>query len=247
MPLNFPNIQDLPLTNSPLREVIFQVRFAPLLEIAEKLPTSFHSQIRNQFPNYEVNQPVVDRSPQLPSEYSFKSPSDKSRVSLGANFVSFSTQEYSHWNEFKSIIKISLNALTKSYKPIFVSRIGLRYINELNTKNTGLQAIEDILGIVNSDLTHSAFLDSWSLPKRAINQLLLEDGDNELNFTMAFEKEPLPVVLLDYDYFITFSTPQVTDNSEIISKVDGFHKNCYNTFRWSIKEDRINIFDPKEG
>ncbi len=248
MTLNFPTNPDLPLDNPPLKEVIFQLRFTPLLEIVQNLPATFHSHIRKDFPGFEENKTVsVDLNQSLPSEYVFKSSSEKSKVALGINYVSFSTQEYTHWHAFEGTVRTSLETLKKSYGTIFVSRIGLRYINELNSRNTGFSTIEEILTVLNADLTHLAFTNTWNLPKRAIHQLSLEDNTYELTIRLAFEKMPKPVVLLDFDYFILNGVPEELDINETMKKLDDFHKNCYNAFRWCIREEHLQVFGPKKG
>src|SRR6266487_4254407 len=147
MPLNFPHSADLPLANSPLKEVICQIRFAPLLEIAQKLPAEFQTRIRKDFPNFEIAQNITpDINQAFPSEYGFKASDDQSRVSLAVNFLALSTKEYSHWRIFREQMRDILLALKELYGPIYMSRIGFRYINELNTNNTKMASIEDMLG-----------------------------------------------------------------------------------------------------
>ena len=248
MTLNFPSHPDLPLENSPLKEVICQVKFPPLLEVAQTLPADFQKHVREKFPQFELRQNVmVDVNQPLPSEYSFNSSNKKSRVALGVNFVALTTEEYSHWSAFEEDLRTALDGLKKSYGTISVTRIGLRYINELNSKSTQLNTLGEILGVVNSNVTHLALNDIWSLPKRALEQVSLEDDENELTIRFAFENSPNPVVLLDFDYFVAFDSPQTMETGEILEKINKFHKGCYDVFRWTIRDDKLVIFNPKKG
>lgn len=248
MTLNFPSHPDLPLENSPLKEVICQIKFPPLLEVAQTLPANFQKHVRDKFPQFEVRQNLgIDNNQPLPSEYSFRSSNKKSRVALGVNFLAITTEEYSHWEGFEKDLGEAINGLIKSYGEISVTRIGLRYINELNSKNTQLNTLDQMLGIVNDNLTHLALNDIWSLPKSAIEQLSLDDDENELTIRFAFENSPNPVVILDFDYFVAFDSPQKIETDDILKRIDEFHKVCYDAFRWSIKDDKLMIFSPKEG
>ena len=143
----------------------------------------------------------------------------------------------------------ALDSLIKFYDEIFVTRIGLRYVNELNAKNTQIETLDELLGIVNGDLTQFQALNkSWSLPKSAIKQLSLEDNGNELTIRFAFENLSDPIVILDFDYFVTFDDPQMIVKEDILERVENFHKGCYDAFRWSVKEDKMDtILNPEKG
>jgi uncharacterized protein (TIGR04255 family) len=247
MSLNFRHYKDLPLRNSPLREVICQISFAPLLEIVQKLPTDFQSKIRDEFPKFAVRQTIaLDANQPLPSEYEFKSASDKSSVSLAFNYIALSTREYSHWDIFRKQSQNLLEVFSNVYGKILTTRIGLRYINQFSFDNTTLKEPDELLGILNDDLKCLLVNSAWSLPKKAYHQLSLEEEKNELTIRMNFEKDPDPKMILDFDYFTVLDTPLGMDVKSIIDVMVKFHTNCYDVFRWSIRDEKIGLLQPIE-
>lgn len=245
MALKFHHYEDLPLANPPLREVICQVNFAPLLEIVRNLPTDFQSKIRNRFPKFAVRQTVgLDASQPLPSEYEFKSASDHSSASLAFSFVALATREYSHWGAFQDEMQGVLQAFTDVYGDILTTRIGLRFINELSASNLEVKDSEELLGVLNDDLTCLIVNAAWTTPKSAFHQLSLEDGDDELTIRVNFDRKSEPKIILDFDFFTTLNTPIATAVPDIIRTLQEFHINCYDVFRWSIKEDKIHLLKP---
>ncbi|MCJ7586007.1 MAG: TIGR04255 family protein [Anaerolineales bacterium] len=245
MTLNFLHYKDLPLKNSPLREVICQISFAPLLEIVQKLPTDFQSKIRNRFPMFAVRQTVgLDTSQPLPSEYEFKSASDKSSVSLAFNFIALSTREYSHWDIFREQSENLLEIFSNVYGKILMTRIGLRYINQFSYDNTKLKGPDELLSILNDDLSCLLLNSAWSLPQKAYYQLSLEEEKDELTIRLNFNRDPDTKIILDFDYFTVLETPLDMDVNSIIDILVKFHTNCYDVFRWSIRDEKIGLLQP---
>ena len=60
----FPESERVVFRRNTLAEVICQLRFPPILEIAAKDPAAFQEQIRAEYPLYQRNQGPV-RCPQL--------------------------------------------------------------------------------------------------------------------------------------------------------------------------------------
>ncbi|MFH1523740.1 MAG: TIGR04255 family protein [Chloroflexota bacterium] len=248
MPLKIKHYEDLPLKNSPLKQVICQVKFAPLLEIVQKLPTDFQSRIRGKYPNFTQMQNIgIDPSQAMPSSYEFNSPDGKTKVTLGLDSISLSTEAYSHWTWFSKELQYILSAFSQVYGAILINRIGLRYINQLTPENTKLTTPDDLIGILNVDLTCLIFNKSWTMPKQTVHQLNLEDKENELVVRMLFMSVPEFRFILDFDNFTNYKLPTPMNIAAILKKINGYHVSCYDIFRWSIKEEKIVIFKSKNS
>lgn len=62
--LCFPQQDDIRLQRAPLAAVVCQVRFSPVLRIANEQPVAFQERIRKRFPQLAVEQgPVVQMAP----------------------------------------------------------------------------------------------------------------------------------------------------------------------------------------
>lgn len=136
--------------NNPLKEVVWQAKFPPILSIAVNQPVEFQDSIRKEFPHYS-------------SESSFEIPADQLKlfrraglevegkrshkfatrlrdvtVTLTDQFIAVSTNKYSDWDSLLGPIRDALDSFCEIYEPAFFSRLGLRYINIFEIGPLGL-------------------------------------------------------------------------------------------------------------
>ena len=252
MAINFQQWDDLPLRNPPLVEVVCQVRFAPLLRIAEKLPSEFQELLRRRFPQFTVHSPIgiearlfdISAPIKLPNQYDFRTADGRSAASLGVDFVALSTQGYSTWSAFLKDLALVFRAFVKTYGAVAATRVGLRYINDLTLENTGGGAFEDLTQILNPDLAKLLVNPSWSQPISLSTHLLVDNDGERLTIRLTFESAPKVHVVLDYDYFLEMSPPSELGVKRLSQLTDHYHQMIYNAFRWSIREDAMDIFRP---
>ena len=123
--------------NSPLIEVICQLRFPTILSIGSTEPAQFQEAVRSDFPRYAARQDqqsvrVVDGKVEQPApitNYNFISTDGLWKINLTQNFVALSTLRYTRWEEFAQNLDKALAAFIQIYQPAFFERIGLRYVN----------------------------------------------------------------------------------------------------------------------
>ena len=154
MPFN--EVMRVRYKNSPLVQVVCQLRFPRILSIDEKSPAEFQECIREIYPVYNVNieqqqQLIVEpdngqfskliRNDQI-KNHSFSSSDHIWRVSLTSTFLSLSTSQYIRWENFCLHLQEPLNALKTIYHPAFFERVGLRYVNAFQRSVLGLDAGE---------------------------------------------------------------------------------------------------------
>jgi len=65
MALNFPQKHEIQLKKAPLHEVVCQVKYPPILRIANELPIEFQDAIRNRFPVLEIERGVLVQFPSV--------------------------------------------------------------------------------------------------------------------------------------------------------------------------------------
>lgn len=245
MTIKFTEYEDLPLQNPPLKEVICQIRFTPLLEIAEKLPTDFQKELRVRYPDFKIRQNIGLESGQpLPGEYEFISANELSSAILGFNHISLVTKEYSSWARFNEEIQFILKAFSNAYGIILTSRVGLRYVNEITMPNTGVTSIDDLLNILNRDISCLIRTEPWNYPRKANFQFSIPDSGNILTLRLVFDQEPQPRLIIDLDYFSKINPPVETSVEDILDYLENFHRMIYLAFRWSIEERHIEVFNP---
>lgn len=152
----FPKVERVFYEKSPLKSVICQLRFPPILIIDSSLPSVFQERLRKSFPLYqerfEVMQdqltPFSISAQQQTSEEIKKAITTKNHffstedgswhVNLTRTFVSLSTTKYSKWEEFREMLIHPYEALMEAYSPPFFTRIGLRYTDIFDRSELGL-------------------------------------------------------------------------------------------------------------
>jgi uncharacterized protein (TIGR04255 family) len=252
MAIRFPEKEDLPLRHPPLKQVICQVRFAPLLVIAEGLPVSFQVALRGEFPAFGMKQGIsiesrgtsVSVQTPPPPEYTFRDARGELEASLGINFVALTTSKYPGWDAFIGSMGRVLSSLESSYGPILATRIGLRYINELPVTEAPPTTPADLIGMLNSELSCVLLNRAWTTPLGAGLILLLGDDGGRLALRLALESEPIARLIVDLDYFVELAQPEERSKDALIEDLHRGHGTTYNAFRWMMDEGALRKFEP---
>ena len=255
MALNFPRQPELRLQRSPLTEVICQVRFPPILRIANEEPADFQEFVRREFPRFEREEGYLFQlqfsgagmaeSPaaRQPSRlYRFRSADQQTIITLSTDFYALSTTAYTVWDDFSRNLMLAHEAVRTVYRPEFSTRIGLRYVNELIPSHLGLSSLDDVISLLRPELTSMIHTDAWSMPTEMLCQLLLEDSNGKLGLRFGTKVTPdEPVFILDFDYYDDRELPF----DSIISRCQQYHTIIYDAFRWCIRDEKLNVFQPE--
>jgi uncharacterized protein (TIGR04255 family) len=255
MGIAFPQQAEVRLKKSPLREVICQVRFPPLLRIGNETPVNFQEAIRNHYPGLEIEQgvmlqlginpamdkPTMETSPKI---YRFKSLDAKANVALASDFFAVSTIGYTHWHEFINNFTFIEQIVQREFVIPTITRIGLRFINQFTRKNTGCSTYQELLELFRDDLTCFIRSDAWSEPVETISQYVIPDGKAKLTIRFGSGKEQKELFfILDFDYF---EDGQIEFNN-LNKRLNRYHNQIYQAFRWCLKESSLNRFEPIQG
>lgn len=259
MPLRFPSQPSVRLQRSPLTEVLCQVRFPPILRIANEDPTDFQEQVRERFPRFEVEQgfafqlqfsgggvaqaPAAQTTSRL---YRFQTVDGHTAITLTTDFYSLSTTRYTVWEEFARDLTLAHEAVQRVYRPGFSARTGLRYVDLVTPAKLGLETFDEVVEVFRPELTALLQVDVWDTPAAMICQLLLEDEEGNLSLQIGRQViNDEPTFVLDFDYY---------DDHErsldgLIERCQRYHDTIYDAFRWCIKPDKLAVFEPvpKEG
>lgn len=252
MALHFPQKPEIRLKSPPLSEVICQVRFPTILKILKDPPIEFQELVRARFPVLEVEQPLEFRMPSplsseqpqatsRPKIYRFKSTDTGTAISLAVDFFAVATKQYRHWEEFAENIELASEAARQAYEPSHATRIGLRYTNRFTQANTGLKDFDQVIDLLHPDLTAMLRSRAWSDPVEMANLLVLRDETAKLSLRTGCKTERgEPFFLLDLDYF----EEGQLDLNTLPARVDRYHTVIYDAFRWSLKDEALDLFEP---
>ena len=138
--------------NSPLVEVVFQLRFPTILSINTNPPVEFQENIRENYPLFEeqleeagdviVNPQLRVASLRKTGEhknYAFISADNKIKINLTPSFIAISTMAYTQWEDYRKHIDFVVPIFESVYHPAFYTRVGLRYIDVITRSVFDLQ------------------------------------------------------------------------------------------------------------
>lgn len=248
--MSFPESTRVVYEITPLKEVICQVRFPPILAIGATDPADFQERIRSTYPYYdrveEVPPEVAVLAKQLgikPQKsddvHVFKTEDDNRSIHLANDRLSIIDSSYKRWEPFHNLITEAISALEAVYKPAFYLRIGLRYINLVSREELDLSDVNwselinpRLAGIfADTDIGHDV--------SEASSHVLIsvKDGDHvRLRHGLA---RPTDVAIFGYLIDADFFTTQKEGGSGAHGKLALFNRIAGQLFRWAIN-DRLH-------
>jgi uncharacterized protein (TIGR04255 family) len=259
----FPETRRVIYRRNPLKEVICQLRFPPILRI-ETSPADFQDMVRSEFPEFTQNLETLGLTPsslisRFPLEiaqqinlaksvnYEFSSADGAWKTNLARNFVSLSTKAYERWETFREKLEIPLRALIQVYEPHSFSRIGLRYIDVIQRSRLGLDDVSwsellrpELLGLMGSrDMadTIRAFQSSYELE--------LENERDMVRIVSGFSEDgqdPEKCYVIDSDFF----TSEPIALGDAMRKLDYFNVRASRLIRWCITETLHTAMEPSD-
>jgi uncharacterized protein (TIGR04255 family) len=140
-PFTGPPVETIPLEPPPLARVLTQIRFSPVLAVAdETLAGQVQQRLRDEYPlvrgevEFAVAFAVGAEAPQAATPtrlWRFQSPDDVWRASLASNFVALETTQYQGHEDFFGRLQRVLAVVNDIVVPPQVERTGVRYIQRL--------------------------------------------------------------------------------------------------------------------
>jgi len=250
----FPESQRVIYGRNPLNNVVCQLRFPPVLKIEAEIPSVFQEAIRTDYPLFGETQPEnvlpAEMAKMLPlglrvriKQYEFQSADQVWKVSLSKDAVALACTAYKRWEDFKSRFVRIFQALNNIYKPSFLSRTGLRYINLIRRSQLGLvdvgwkQLIQPYVAPemdtpISSDLEDTEHVLLVRLDE--ISRVRIYHG-------IAKVAEPaVEAYLIDNDFF----TNQRIEISDVVDRLDRFNRNSGHLFRWCIGDRLHEAMEP---
>ncbi len=256
----FPRSQRVIFEKAPLKQVVCQVRFPTILKIGET-PADFQERVRQMFPLYEkgpeVNVPIATPLPPQVIQalrnqiggmpHRFMTVDRSSTIILALESLSLSTSAYTRWEEFLNLFRSPLAALNEIYKPPFFSRVGLRYINQIERDKIGLardrswsNLIQDqVLG----ELSIAVFEKNADMATRQVKLTMPNNAGNILfqSGILGTSAKDNRAFMIDFD-FSKEGQIGVNDAEPLLFE---FHKLAGDAFRWAIKPELHDALDPK--
>jgi uncharacterized protein (TIGR04255 family) len=241
--------------NPPLKALIGQIRFPPILQITDPaFIAPFQEQLRGEYPQLtaETRIPIVagpDGAIQMkPTNLLRLANNDKSwSVVVAPTHVSLeSGVGYSDFGEFLSRVQRLWEAALTHIRPTRRDQQGLRYINHIegNHSPSEWRSIVNpaLLGPI-GDRVLGENVEQW------VSDYRIAQPDGSLVLKHGFLRagpSKTPGYLLDFDYF-TRLNPDRLDTEVVVSTFRAFHDVIYPLFRWCVTEGGTQPFRLSTG
>lgn len=134
-------LSPLKLSKSPLVLVLCQVRFTPVLAIAEYVPRIQDHLRKRGYPHVRSapTQEVVisPTGPQVTqrARWVLQDKALTRSIILSDSFVAFETTAYGVFEEFVEDLALAVNTVAEAVQQLFIQRVGLRYVDLLRSTN----------------------------------------------------------------------------------------------------------------
>jgi uncharacterized protein (TIGR04255 family) len=255
----FPDSPRVVFKKNPLTEVICQLRFPPILQIASEEPSGFQELIRSQYPFYERTQAIPQEistlfaqlsiAPALPAEWiahRFLTADKACHISLTRDFIAVSALKYTRWENFRREIVTARKALEKIYSPAFYTRVGLRYRDVIDRRNLALEntAWKELFRPSLAGLLGEAEIAEHLASTQNQTQIkLAQEGQFML---LQHGSTPLSGGEQGYAIDADFFSPAQLSGDGALDVLDRFNRIAGNFFRWAITERLSAALEPTQ-
>jgi uncharacterized protein (TIGR04255 family) len=257
--LGLPHAERLQLSPTPLRFVICQVRFPAILTTTTPAGIApFQEAIRKEYPlaRAEAEVSLLLTSGSVPQQqdarlWRFEDVNRRWAVVLGNEFIGIETRQYDRFEELRERLDRLLTVFGEMYQPSFMTRIGLRFVDEIRGDGDGPDRWR---GIIEPEFLGPVMLGALaSKTVQALQELQLRFDHGE---SVAMRHGHLPTgttvqpgphetapsgsfYLLDLDASHTFepSDGVALDKELVMEHIDRFHAALYQLFRAAITKE----------
>jgi uncharacterized protein (TIGR04255 family) len=231
-----------------IKRVIFRIDYNSILSLNESLKSEFQESIRPLFPKFQSQpgQQVVTEfkdgsatSNSIPfNQYIFENTDSSQKLTLSSQFLIMEILKFEGFESLKEVIEKITTSFNSIYRPINLTRLGLRYINEIPLA-TGSPYDWD--GYINQDLVRilSSDLIIKEETARVMSQIIYNKEDYKITFSFGLSNSEYPnrisrrEFILDYD-----CSTNEADFTNLIDTISNYNGNMVVLFENSI-EDKL--------
>ena len=242
MPHSLPEASLVHLADAPLRVALAQVRFAPvhaiekperIADFQERLVASYVAR-EPQFPQTLTIQFGPVGGPPAPAAperiWPFEDQTRGWSVALSSSSLALQASSYDDFEDFAAEFRSVVDALSETFQPKLRSRIGLRYINEI--QDGRLEAGPGIFEVLRAELLSPIGGDLGFDLAGSLCELRFNEDLGTLGLRHGLIRPG--TYLLDYDYFndneLAFSSSEITDT------ISAFHETIERLFVWCLAD-----------
>lgn len=252
------------LANSPLALVVCQVTFgAKLNATTDEVGGAFQNQIDEKYPRSHTTESFgievsaglgqVAEARNVPTRRTLQFADIDLNwvVSLTNDSISLECKSYREFSEFKDRLTEVLDACIRIVRPTIMTRIGLRFINEVR-----VSSIESLQSYIHPDLLGSLSTPTFQQTVlRSVQSMELRVGDGaQINFNHGYFPDGTtvqiqsdqhapkgPFYLLDLDAYHVFQGKEVRamKSADVMKRAEKFHDTISHIFWWAVSDELV--------
>ncbi len=254
MPIALPPFSQDHLGQSPLQEVVCQLRFSPILRIGAEQPVDFQERIRGSYPRLAEERGVElatsgsesFATKSLEPTWQFKSSDNLWTASLTSTFVALKTTGYVDIEDFLKRLAEVKGAFEDIYVPPFYTRIGLRYVNRLILAESDGEPVpwEDYLnkhlaGVFSDPVLSGGIVE-------ANHHLVLQTADGQIGWRYQRDMgiagdQAAERYTLDFDHYLA----EELECAKVEALLGKFNDSIYRLFRWCFTDSGYEMLKPR--
>ncbi|MFA5959076.1 MAG: TIGR04255 family protein [Tatlockia sp.] len=246
------------LSNQPLKFVIAEFKFSPVLQINKFIP-NVQEAFRKKYPLLDKS---TEHLAQISSNgfkienidrWSFISSDKKHAVELNQGRMIYFTSVYDRFDGFLSSCEEALKIISEIIKPSLIERIGLRY-SDLVLLNSD----EKMKSLINTHFTYPTEISDLGTIQQQKTEVLIKteqgqlairtlygchglsylpDLHNRLPISVQMENKPSERIILDFDHFWETGDDSLSfDIKNVIQTLSSLHIISRKAF-WQITTD----------
>ena len=241
--------------NPPLRAMLGQVQFPPILRLQKGVEevADFQDAIRESFPHFGVEQQIqisvsvsgeAETKTERAAAYRFINEQRTWNILLAPAALTFEAAaggRYSSYSQFAELFRTVWGAAVEHLRPGKIAQQGLRYVDHLEGERSARDWAQwinpELLGAMAGDVLGSGL-------QQAVCELLYPAESGRLVFRHGIVQagpENTWGYLLDFDS-IHLGPVDAQDIDTLLARFDESHELLYRFFRWCVTERAIEEF-----
>lgn len=250
-----PSIDHETFANPPLRAMLGQVQFPPILRLQKGVEAvaDLQEAIRESFPGFSVEQQIqITVSPAGEPEtttnraaaYRFTNEDETWSALLAPSALTLEAAaggRYSSYSSFTEIFRAVWGATVEHLRPGKISQQGLRYVDHIEGDRTAGEWAEwinpELLGAMAGEVLGVGL-------EHAVCELLYPREGGRLVFRHGIVQagpQNVKGYLLDFDSIHTEPVP-VEDIDKLIARFNDSHEVLHRFFRWCVTDRALEAF-----
>jgi len=233
-----------PYAKNFLTKVIARVDYQPILMLDTEKPSKFQDLVRDEYPRLKELQGVGIELPKsggppvsvekLPIIWKLQDKSRENHLDISSKYFALITSKYVRFSEFYERLTRVWNGFVEIYKPSIITRIGLRYINEIKLEGNPFEW----QNLLNENLYSSlnVFPDMQGSIARSMHQLHLKDDDYKVTFQFGVFNSEYPNTIAQKEFILDYDCVSDDEHEpqDVLGKFSGFNEKIWSLFEKSI-------------